>query len=97
MQTYVVLFNWTDQGVRNARTVPDRARRGEEQAAALGGKQVALYFTMGGYDVVGVYEMPDDAAMARFALETASHGNTRTTILKAFPREEFVRIVQSLG
>jgi uncharacterized protein with GYD domain len=49
------------------------------------------------FDVVGIYEMPDDQAMARLALETASHGNTRTTILKAFPREEFVRIVQSLG
>jgi len=97
VRTYVVLFNWTDQGIRNVASVPDRAQRGADLAAELGGRQVQLYFTLGGYDVVGLYEMPDDEAMTRFALETARHGNTRTTILKAFPREEFVRLVQSLG
>jgi uncharacterized protein with GYD domain len=93
----VVLFNWTDQGVQRARTVPDRAQAAADLAAKLGGRQVELYFTMGGVDVVGIYELPDDEAMARFALETASHGNTRTTVLKAFPRAEFVRIVESQG
>ena len=38
-----------------------------------------------------------DEAMARLVLDTASHGNTRTTVLKAFPREDFVKLIQSIG
>ena len=40
----------------------------------LGGKPGKLYFSFGDYDVVGIYEMPDNVAAAAFALAISSGG-----------------------
>jgi uncharacterized protein with GYD domain len=53
--------------------------------------------TMGQYDLAIRVEAPDDETIARLALSLASQGNLRTTTLKAFPPEEFERIIGSLS
>ena len=53
--------------------------------------------TMGEFDLVGVYEAPDDAVAARFALQVGQLGNVRTRTLKAFPETAYREIINSLG
>ncbi len=97
MPTYVVLMNWTDQGVRTARDTVHR----REQAAALAQKYGAsieqVYWTVGPYDLVTVVEAPDDESATAMLLELASAGNLRTTTLRAYGREEMSRIIERLG
>jgi uncharacterized protein with GYD domain len=96
MPTYIVLSQWTEQGIRTVKDAPDRVRQAEQVFQQLGARLTAWYLTMGAYDHAAIIEAPDDATMARLALTLGSQGNVRTTTLKAFARDEFERIVGSL-
>ncbi|MGE0224368.1 MAG: GYD domain-containing protein [Acetobacteraceae bacterium] len=96
MSTYVMLANWTDQGLK---TIGDGARRvdaAKKMLEEMGGQFRSLYMTMGEFDMVGVYDAPDDAVAARFTLMLSRIGNVRTTSMKAFPEEAYRQIVNSL-
>ena len=62
MTTYIMLLNWTDQGVKTVRDSPKRLDAARKQLASMGGSFKEFYLTMGEYDMVAVCEAPDDAA-----------------------------------
>jgi uncharacterized protein with GYD domain len=97
MATYLLLCNWTEQGLRNIKEAPERRRRATQLAEQLGCKLIGVFMTMGPYDLAIRVEAPDDETLARLALSIAGQGNLRTTTLKAFPAEEFERIIGSLS
>ncbi len=96
MPTYVMLARWTDQGIRAINDNPRRVDTAKKELAEMGGQFRALYMTMGEYDLVGIYDAPDDAVAARFTLVLGRLGNVRTTSMKAFPEEAFRQIIASL-
>ena len=97
MTTYIVLVNWTEQGVKNVRDSPKRLDAAKKSLADMGGSFREFYLTMGEYDMVAVCEAPDDAVAARFALQLGMGGNVRTRTLKAFPEAAYREIINSLG
>jgi uncharacterized protein with GYD domain len=96
MPTYVSLENWTDQGIRTVKDLPQRVE-GAAQLAQKYGCSLQLYWTVGPYDVVAILEAPDDQSASAFFLEVGSLGNVRTTTLRAYDREEMSRIIEKLG
>ena len=64
MARYVVLFNWTEQGIRNFGDSVNRAEAAGKMFESLGGSLVDIYWTMGQYDLVGVLggNAPDPGA-----------------------------------
>jgi uncharacterized protein with GYD domain len=97
MPTYIMLANWTDQGARQVRDSPKRVEIAKRSLAEMGGEFKSLYMTMGDYDLVVVYEAPDDAVAARFTLLLGQLGAVRTKTMKAFPEAAYREIVASLG
>ena len=97
MPTYIALGDWTDQGTRAVRDSPRRLDEARRQLEEMGGRFVAFWMTLGEHDVVLVYETPDDAVAARFALVLNGLGAVRTRTLKAFPEAASRQIVASLG
>jgi uncharacterized protein with GYD domain len=97
MPTYVALFNWTEQGIRNVRDTVDRYQRSTELAEKHGVSFEQVYWTVGPYDLVGVFEAPDDESVSAFLLELSSAGNIRTTTLRAYNHEEMSSILGSLS
>ncbi len=97
MPSYVMLAKWTDQGVRNIGELPKRIDQSKRLLADMGGQFHTLHMTMGEYDLVGVYDAPDDAVALRFTLMIQKLGNARTTSLKAFPEQALREIVKSIG
>ena len=93
MPLYVALINWTPEGAKSFRDSVSRADAASALAEQLGGRMRELLWTQGPYDLVGVIEMPDDEAVAAFALAVGSRGAVRTTTLRAFDRAEFESIV----
>lgn len=96
MPTYISLLNWTPKGIESIRESPSRVDAGRELFRKLGGDLKAFYLTMGRYDMVSIFEAPDDATLARGGLTLASRGNVRTETLRAFTEEEYRRIIQTL-
>lgn len=97
MATYIMLTNWTDQGIRGVKDSPNRLDAAKKAIKGLGGEFKAFYMTMGEYDMVAIYDAPDDAAAAKFTLLLAKQGNVRTKTLKAFAETEFRQIVGGVG
>ena len=96
MPTYVMLANWTDQGVRSIDESPRRVDAARRNLEEMGGRFLSLFMTMGEYDLIITYDAPDDAVSARFTLLLGKLGNVRTRTLKAFPEEAYRQIINSL-
>ena len=97
MPRYVVLVNWTDQGIRNAKQTIARTDHGGEIAEKHGLKLERVYWTVGSYDMVTVFEAADDEAISAHLLEIGASGNVRTTTLRAYDEEEMSGILRRLG
>ena len=94
--TYIMLANWTDQGAQKVKESPRRLDSAKRALADMGGEFKGFYMTMGDYDLVLIYEAPDDAVAARFTLVLGMLGSVRTRTLKAFPEAAYREIIASL-
>ena len=93
---YVVLSNWTDQGVRNAKDTVDRYQTAKQLAESKGAKFEAHYWTTGSYDFVSVIEAPNGDTVAALVLQLASGGNIRSTSMRAFTEDEMQGIIAKM-
>ncbi|HYM72716.1 MAG TPA: GYD domain-containing protein [Stellaceae bacterium] len=96
MPTYIALANWTDRGAREVKESPKRVDLVRKALIDMGGEFRSLYMTMGDYDLVVIYEAPDDAVAARFTLLLGQLGTVRTRTMKAFPEAAYREIINSL-
>jgi uncharacterized protein with GYD domain len=96
MPTYVILVNWTEQGIRNVKQTIERTDHGGGIAEKHGLKLEQAYWTVGAYDMVAVFDAPDDEAISAHLLEIGSLGNVRTTTLRAYDEQEMTGILQRL-
>lgn len=97
MAAYIMLVNWTEQGVENVADSPGRLDAGKDLVASLGGEVQGFFLTMGRYDMVVLADLPDDEAAATAALTLAKGGSVRTETLKAFTEDEYREIVAGLS
>ena len=96
MKTYIALVSWTQKGIQEISESPSRVEKAQAAIEAGGGKMKAFYVTMGRYDMVAVFDMPDDRAYAKVMLTLGSRGGVRTESLSAFTLDEFREIAKSL-
>ena len=97
MTTYVMLANWTEQGILKVKDLPSRLDAAKKALKDMSGEFKFFFLTMGDFDIVAIYEAPDDAVAARFSLQLGMQGNIRTRTLKAFPETAYREIIKSLG
>jgi uncharacterized protein with GYD domain len=97
MPNYIVLVNWTDQGIKNVKDTIKRAKSFEGAIEKAGAKSLGIYYTMGRYDIVAVVEAPTDEAIASVLYSTGSLGNVRTETLKGFSVAETAKIIEKLS
>jgi uncharacterized protein with GYD domain len=96
MATYISLIQFTDQGIRN---VKDTIKRGEAaiaEAEKMGMKLIEEFWTMGAYDVVALFEAPDDETVSAFVLKNGALGNAKSQTLRAFRKEEMEGILAKI-
>lgn len=97
MPTYIMLTNWTDQGIRQVKDSPDRLNAARQLCRQHGAEITGFYLTLGGYDLVVIIDAPNDEEFAKLALAIAKGGNVRTTTLKAFDEDQYRKIIASVG
>jgi len=97
MATYIMLANFTDQGIRNVKDTTKRADAVREAAKKFGVNMKEIYWTMGQYDMVVIAEAPDDASISAYALAVGSAGNIRGQTLRAHSKDEMNAILAKLA
>ena len=97
MSTYMLLCNFTEQGVRTIKEMPQRRAAARELGKKFGVDIKAGYLAMGTYDLIIHTEAKDDEAMAKFLLSLAAIGNVRTTSVKVFPEADVDKIIAGVS
>ena len=97
MATYIALFNFTDQGIRNVEDTTKRASAFIELAKSKGVTVKDLYWTLGQHDMVAIFDAPDDTVVAALELTLAKLGNVRTQTLRAFSQTEMDKILAEVA
>ena len=97
MPTYIAFLKWTPQGLQNVKQSPSRLDAAKKGFEAAGVKMKEFYMVTGQHDMVAVIEAPDDLALAKAILATASQGSVTTETCRAFTEDEYRRIIGGLG
>ncbi|MDQ6777239.1 MAG: GYD domain-containing protein [Actinomycetota bacterium] len=97
MATYVVLIDWTQQGVSSFKDSVDRYEAARGNFDKLGVAFKDTYWTLGGHDLVTILDAPDDETLAAALLMLSSQGNLRTKTLRAFSADEMRGVIAKTG
>ena len=90
MPTYVTLVKFTSEGLKNVGTLGDKWERGVKTAEQMGIKHVSAYGLLGTYDMMFIYEAPNEKVAAGMPLSFAPDGGAQTETWTAIPMEEFI-------
>ena len=96
MSTYIILVNWTDQGVKTVKESPQRLATAKKVIEAAGGKMTSFYLTMGRYDMVAIAEAPNDESVATVMLNLGRGGGIRTETMRAFTEDQYQDIIAKI-
>ena len=96
MPQYVVLVNWTAEGIRAVKKSPERGEAFRKSVEQAGGKVLSFLHTMGTYDLVIAVELPSDEVANQLALRAGMQGFVRTTTLKGWTAAEFAELARKL-
>lgn len=78
MPSYLVQVAYTTEALDKLVSKPqDRTETIRKVVEKLGGKLGPLYWSFGEYDVIGIYELPDNVSAAAFALAVSAGGSCR--------------------
>ena len=96
MLTYLVLMNFTDQGLRGVKETTRRTEAAMKLGREYGVAFKSIHWTQGPYDVVAMVEGPDETSVSAFGLAIAMLGNVKAQTLRAFNAQEMDRILARL-
>ena len=97
MATYVTLYNFTEQGLKNIKDSVKRTEAAKKAAAANGMTVKEVLWLQGPYDVVVISEASDETKANAFALSTLKLGNVRGQTLRAFTAVEMAKILEQVA
>ena len=93
MATYVILYRFTAQGLKDVKRTVERGEEARKQNEARGFKFIGMYWTQGRYDLVAIVDAPSEEAAMASMLNIAAMGNVSSESLRAFTAEEMRKIV----
>ncbi len=96
MPTFISLISYTDEGMKAIHDSPKRLSLAKRYLKDLGGRLRQFYLTIGNYDAVIIYDLPDEPAAAKFLLSVGKQRKVQTQTLMAFPERDYRQIIKSL-
>ena len=96
MANYILLLQYTEQGIRNVRDTTKRGAAAAETAKKMGVKITDVFWTLGAHDLVLIAEAPNDETMTACSLKLASLGNVKTQTMRAFRGKEMDAILRKM-
>ena len=96
MATYISLVQFTDKGIQAAKETTERVAEWASKVQSKGVSIKEMYWTLGQYDQVCVFDAPDDEMAASVLLAADTLGNIRTQTLRAFTASEMEKILSQV-
>ncbi len=96
MPTFIIIMNWTEQGVHAIKEWPKRTAAARELGKKLGVDIKQTFVTMGDSDLLAIVEAPGDGHVAKFCMMIAAAGNVRTRTTRAWPEAEATKLIAEL-
>ena len=93
MASFISLLNFTEQGIKNFKSSPDRSEAFKSMAQKMGVTVREIYWTAGVYDIVLIMDAPDDETIVALMFSLASLGNVKTHTLRAFDSSEIKKVI----
>jgi uncharacterized protein with GYD domain len=93
MATFITTMHFTKQGIKAVGETCDRAAASKATAKKMGVKVTGIYWTMGAFDGVIVFEASDETTATAAMLHLGSLGNIRTETTRAFNAAEMQKIL----
>jgi uncharacterized protein with GYD domain len=97
MATYIVLGQFTDQGIKNVKDTAQRAQALKDLAKKFNATVTAVYWTLGQFDTAAIVDAQDDASLNALLLSVGRLGNIRTQTFRAFSENEMGQILGRLS
>jgi uncharacterized protein with GYD domain len=91
--TYISLVQFTDNGIQGAKQTTQRVTAWAAKVQSMGVTIKQMYWTLGQYDQVCIFEAPDDETAASVLLAADMLGNIRTQTMRAFTASEMDNIL----
>jgi len=96
MATYISLVQFTDKGIHAAKETTQRVAEWAAKVQSKGVTIKQMYWTLGHYDQVCIFEAPNDETAASVLLSADILGNIRTQTLRAFASAEMEKILANI-
>ena len=93
MGTFISTIKFTEKGIQGIQETTKRAAEFEIAAKKLGMKVAGIYWTLGPFDGIIIFDASNDAAAAAAMLHLSSKGNVHTATTRAFDSTEMEKIV----
>jgi uncharacterized protein with GYD domain len=93
MKTFITTIQFTQKGMAAIQDTCQRAEALKATAKKAGCKVTDVYWTLGPFDGVLIFEAPDAETACALMLRVASQGNVQTQTARAFTAAEMEKIL----
>ena len=97
MARFISTIKFTEQGIKNIQDTCKRANSLKATAKKLGAKVIDIYWTLGPFDGLILFDAPDDETATALTLQLGSLGNVRTQTARAYNAAEMEGILAKLA
>jgi uncharacterized protein with GYD domain len=97
MSTFVSTIKFTEQGIKAIGETTKRAASIKAAAKKMKVKVTDIYWTLGQFDGLFIFEAPDDETATALLLHIGTLGNVQTTTAKAFTAAQMDKVLAKMA
>jgi uncharacterized protein with GYD domain len=97
MARFISLISLTQHGEEEVKNTVDRANAFRAEAEKMGAEVKHVYWTLGSYDGVLIFEAPDDQTATTLMISLASKGKVRTQTMVAYDSGEMEKVLSQIS
>jgi uncharacterized protein with GYD domain len=97
MATFITTIRFTEKGLDAIRDTSKRAAAFKSAARKMGVKTSQIYWTLGAFDGLIIFDAPDDETATAAMLYLSSQDFVHTNTVRAFDAAEIDKVVGMLG
>ncbi len=96
MSTYALLSKWTQEGITNVKNSPNRLDELKVAWKEFGAEFVSFYGVVGQYNMLIIFEAPNNEIAWRVALHQSEGGALRSEVLVLQTEGEYRKVIAGL-